>query len=155
MKIVDYYDAITTKRVYRPKTFTPEEALRLMVDLSGKEFDPVLLKAFINMIGVYPIGSLVVLDSGEVGVVVQPNSTAAFAKRPKVKLISDAHGAKLDGGIVDLAEPSETPGGFKRAILMSLDQEQYGIHVYDYLLNQAQRRAADQASAAAATTGKS
>ena len=155
VKIVDYYDAITTKRVYRPKTFTPEEALRLMVDLSGKEFDPILLKAFINMIGVYPIGSLVVLDSGEVGVVVQPNSSAAFAKRPKVKLISDPHGAKFDDGIVDLAEPSETPGGFKRAILMSLDPDQYDIHVYDYLLSQAQRRATDRASSAAATAGES
>jgi hypothetical protein len=126
-----------------------------MVDLSGKEFDPILLKAFINMIGVYPIGSLVVLDSGEVGVVVQPNSSAAFAKRPKVKLISDPHGAKFDDGIVDLAEPSETPGGFKRAILMSLDPDQYDIHVYDYLLSQAQRRATDRASSAAATAGES
>jgi HD-GYP domain-containing protein (c-di-GMP phosphodiesterase class II) len=145
VKIVDYYDAITTKRVYRPKTFTPEEALRLMVDLSGKEFDPILLKAFINMIGIYPIGSLVVLDNCEIGVVIQPNANAAFVKRPKVKLISDTRGNKLDGGIVDLVEPSGTANGFKRSILMSLDPDQYDIHVYDYLLSQAQPGAAGRA----------
>jgi HD-GYP domain-containing protein (c-di-GMP phosphodiesterase class II) len=140
VKIVDYYDAITTKRVYRPKTFTPEEAIRLMVELSGKEFDPILLKAFINMIGVYPIGSLVIMDGGEIGVVIQPNPNPAFAKRPKVKLISDTGGAMVDGGDIDLAETKGAAGGFKRSIIMSLDPEKYGIHVYDYLL--AQTRAA-------------
>ena len=142
VKIVDYYDAITTKRIYRPKTFTPEEALRIMVEQGGREFDPILLKAFINMIGVYPIGSLVVLDSSEVAVVIQPNANAAFVKRPKVKVIAGAQGDKIDGPILDLSEPSETGTGFKRTILMSLDPETYGIHVYEYLVNLAQAAAA-------------
>jgi HD-GYP domain-containing protein (c-di-GMP phosphodiesterase class II) len=139
VKVVDYYDAITTKRVYRPKTFTPEEAIRLMVEQGEKEFDPLILKAFINMIGIYPIGSLVVLLSGEIGVVVQPNAQPALVKQPKVKLITDIGGNKLDGSVVDLAETDGTETGFKRSIIMSLDPDKYDLHVYDYLLLQAQR----------------
>jgi HD-GYP domain-containing protein (c-di-GMP phosphodiesterase class II) len=138
VKVVDYYDAITTKRVYRPKTFTPEEAIRLMVEQGEKEFDPLILKAFINMIGVYPIGSLVILDGGEIGVVIQPNSQPALVKRPRVKIITDARGNKRDGLIVDLAETDGSEAGFKRSIIMSLDPDKYDLHVYDYLLAQAQ-----------------
>ena len=134
VKIVDYYDAITTKRIYRPKTFTPEEAIRLMVEQGEKEFDPLILKAFINMIGIYPIGSLVILDSGEIGVVVKSNANAALVKRPKVKIITDARGNKLDGGIADLAETDGTEAGFKRSIIMTLDPDKYDLQVYDYLL---------------------
>ena len=137
VKIVDYYDAITTKRIYRPKTFTPEEAIRLMVEQGEKEFDPLMLKAFINMIGIYPIGALVVLDSGEIGVVVRPNSQPAFVKRPQVKLITDPRGNKQNGRIVDLAETDGTEAGFKRSIIMSLDPDKYDLHVYNYLLPQA------------------
>ena len=134
VKIIDYYDAITTKRVYRPKTLTPAEALKLMVEQGIKEFDPLILKAFIQMIGVYPIGSLVILDSGEMAIVAEINPQAAFIKRPKVKLITDAKGIQMDGPIFDLAEMDEAQNKFKKSILTTLDPEKYGIRIYDYLL---------------------
>ena len=56
--IADVFDAITSPRVYRHVAFTPDQALNTMLDGSGTEFDPILLKIFINMLGVYPIGSL-------------------------------------------------------------------------------------------------
>lgn len=143
VKVIDYYDAITTKRVYRPKTFTPGEALKLMVERGEEEFDPLILKAFVNMIGVYPIGSLVVLDSGEIGIVVESNMNAAFLKRPKVKLITDARGQKTDGAIVDLTDTDESSPQYKKTILTTLDAEKYNIRVSDFLL-------ADNPAAAAA-----
>ncbi len=69
LTIVDVFDAITSARIYRTNAISPDEALRRMSESAGKDFDPILLKAFINMIGVYPIGTLVELNTGEIGLV--------------------------------------------------------------------------------------
>ncbi len=138
VKIVDYFDAITTKRVYRPKVFTREEALSLMLEKSGEEFDPLILKTFANMIGVYPIGSLVILSTKEIGIVVENNPLASFAQKPKVKLIADAEGNKMDGAIVDLTDVDPETRKFKRTIIATLNPDKYNIQVSDYFLMRAQ-----------------
>lgn len=71
LRIVDFYEALTSERVYRPRAYTPNEALRKMWTMSGKEFDPVLLKCFIGMMGIYPVGSIVEMENGEVGIVTE------------------------------------------------------------------------------------
>lgn len=73
VKVVDYFDAITTKRIYRKDVFTRSEALSMMLELSGTEFHPAILKAFVGMMGTFPIGSLVGLRSGEIGIVFDIN----------------------------------------------------------------------------------
>jgi HD-GYP domain-containing protein (c-di-GMP phosphodiesterase class II) len=137
VKIVDYFDAITTKRVYRPKVLTREEALATMREKSGDEFDPLLLKVFISMIGAHPIGSLVVLNSGEIGIVFEANPHPAFYLRPKVKIIADLKRNMLDGEVVDLAEIDPVTASFRRSIVKSLDPDKYGINVADYFLAKA------------------
>lgn len=137
VKIVDYFDAITTRRVYRPRTLTREEALKDMQQKSGEEFNPILLKAFINMIGAYPVGSLVALDSGELGIVFEANPHPAFYLRPKVKIIADSSGQIFEGEIIDLADIDAETGKFKRTIVKCLDPEKYGIRVADYFLARA------------------
>ncbi len=80
VKVVDYYDAITTKRIYRPKTFTPEEALQLMQ--SEDEFDPLIFKAFASDDGRLPRGDARGLEqAAEVGVVIE-NNPLPFSDRP-------------------------------------------------------------------------
>ncbi len=137
VKIVDYFDAITTKRVYRPRVMTREDALAMMREKSGDEFDPLLLKVFVTMIGAHPIGSLVVLDSGEIGIVFEANPHPAFQLRPKVKVIADLKRNMLDGEIVDLAEIDPVTAKFRRTIVKSLDADKYGISVADYFLAKA------------------
>ena len=134
VKIVDYFDAITTKRVYRPAALTRENALSLMLEKSGVEFDPLILKAFIVMVGSCPIGSLVALNTGEIGIVTEGNPQLSFAQRPKVKLITDPTGRKRDGPVVDLTDVDASTRLFKRTIVKSLDPETYGIRVADYVL---------------------
>jgi HD-GYP domain-containing protein (c-di-GMP phosphodiesterase class II) len=138
VKIVDYFDAITTKRVYRAKVFTREDALRLMLEKSGEEFDPLILKVFISMIGAYPVGSLVALDTGELGIVFEVNPHPAFHLRPKVKIIADADGNKVDGEISDLTEIAPETKKFGRTIIKSLDADKYGIQPADYFLAKAE-----------------
>ena len=137
VKIVDYFDAITTKRVYRPNVMTREEALAMMREKSGDEFNSLLLKVFVSMIGAHPIGSLVVLDSGEIGIVFEANPHPAFQLRPKVKVIADLKKNMVDGEVVDLAEIDLATAKFKRSIVKSLDADKYGIRVADYFLAKA------------------
>ena len=55
-----------------------------MLERSGKDFDPALVKVFINMIGVFPLGTLVLLNTNEMGIVVQTQEDTELIDRPKV-----------------------------------------------------------------------
>ena len=138
VKIVDYFDALTTKRVYRSNIFTRDDALSLMKEKSGEEFDPLILKVFVSMIGAYPIGSLVALDTGELGIVFEANPHPAFYHRPKVKIIADGEGNKVDGELVDLTEIAPESKKFRRSIVRSLEADKYGVHPADYFLTKAE-----------------
>ncbi|MBS3818461.1 HD domain-containing protein [bacterium] len=134
VKITDFFDAITTNRPYRKKNFTREEALGLMMEKSGTEFDPVILKAFTLMMGNYPVGTLVLLDTGEIGIVYETPEDPVLMLRPKVKLITDKKGHKIDGGIIDLKEKKPQSSGYKRSIVKTLDPNKYNVPIQDYFL---------------------
>jgi len=137
VKVCDVFDAITTKRIYRDFSFTRQQALSMMFENIGEEYDPLLLKVFAGMIGVFPVGSLVSLNTGEIGVVVETNHEEALMLRPKVKLIADNNKNMIDGEIVDLAEKEAETGRFKRTIVNILDPEKYEVNIPDYFLAQA------------------
>ncbi len=136
VKICDFFDSVTTERPYRDYVLTRDQALSLMLEKSGTEFDPVLLKVFASMVGVYPIGSLVALNTEELGIVVEANPEIALMLRPKVKLITDKNGKKIDGEIIDLTEMDPTKGEYIRSIVKSLDPRQYNVQAADYFLAQ-------------------
>ncbi|MBN2409127.1 MAG: HD domain-containing protein [Candidatus Aminicenantes bacterium] len=137
VKIADFFDAVTTPRVYRTKHFTRDEALTLMLAQGRTEFHPVLLREFVKMMGLYPVGSFVGLDTLELALVVENNPDPALLLRPKVKLIADAAGNKREGEVVDLGEVDPETGKFRRTIVKVLDPGKYGIQVADYFLAQA------------------
>jgi HD-GYP domain-containing protein (c-di-GMP phosphodiesterase class II) len=137
VKTVDFFDAVTTKRVYRANVFTRTEALSLMLEQSGTEFNPLILKAFVNLMGVFPIGSLVALSTGEIGIVFELNPDPKLQLRPSAKLITDRDGKRIDGPVVDLAERDEATGRFLRTIMAPLDPTKYGVEVADYFLAEA------------------
>lgn len=126
--IADVFDALTTSRVYRKKPYKRDESLAEMMKESGSKFDPILLKAFTNMLGVYPIGTLVLLNTGELAIVLETNQNPAHLNSPKVKLITEKSGRKIDGPIIDLA----VPDGLKRVIIRSVDAHKYEIDVTTY-----------------------
>jgi hypothetical protein len=88
--------------------------------------------------GVFPIGSLVALNTGEVGVVVDLNADPRFMLRPQVKLIADTARNKVDGEVVDLSDKDPETRKFPRTIVKALDPSTYEIEVADYFLAQAQ-----------------
>lgn len=91
ISISDAYDALTTLRVYQ-QPHNPVEAIKVMNNFSGRHFNPETLKAFINMIGVYPVGTMVRLSTNEIGVVTKVNTTEA--DMPVVKILYDANGVQ-------------------------------------------------------------
>lgn len=130
--IVDCYDALTSSRVYNRGAFPPEKALRFMLNKSGKAFDPILLKIFINAIGIFPIGTLVLLDTNELGVIVQANPNPEYIDRPKVRLITDRSGNEINGEIIDLTETDPSSGRVTRSIIKTIDALKYKIDVSKY-----------------------
>ena len=70
ISIADAYNAITSARVYRKSILSPDRALGFMLEGAGKDFDPILIKIFINMLGVYPVGTLLRLDTGKLALVI-------------------------------------------------------------------------------------
>lgn len=132
--ITDVYDAITSPRIYRPTAMSPNKALEEMMSQSGTHFDPILLKVFINMMGVYPLGTLLKFDTGEMGIVMQ-QAPEDDRVRPRVLLLSPlANGKYEKGEPADLGERDPQTGVFKRNIQESLNPSSMGIQPAEYLL---------------------
>ncbi len=138
VKVCDVFDALTTPRPYREHTYRPDEALATMVQEAGVGFDEIILKVFAQMLGLYPVGSLVRLDTGELAIVFEPNGEPSQSNRPRVRLITDTGGRKIGGDIVDLTEVDPETGQPRRTIVRALNANKYGIHVEDYFLDKAQ-----------------
>ncbi len=131
VSIADQYDAMTSSRVYSRVPLQPDRALSIMMDRAGTQIDPVLFKFFVNMVGVYPVGSLVLLDTKEMGLVYECNPV--HADRPRVMVIVDSAGRRIEGNVVDLTEKDET-GRYRRTIVKTLDPNKYRINLSEYLL---------------------
>jgi HD-GYP domain-containing protein (c-di-GMP phosphodiesterase class II) len=132
--IADGYDAATSRRVYKTEALAPSAVLEEMRDNPRRGLDQVLVKAFINLLGIYPVGTLVVLDTFELAVVSAANPNPEALSRPIVKIISDAQGNTISPPLqVDLAVP-EAGGQYARTIIKTADPDRYGITPGDYLI---------------------
>ncbi|OGP14209.1 MAG: hypothetical protein A2052_01585 [Deltaproteobacteria bacterium GWA2_54_12] len=92
LTICDAYDALTTLRVYQ-KPHDPVEAIKVMSNFSGRHFNPDMLKAFMNMMGLYPVGTMVRLTNGEIGIVTRLND--GTPEKPVVKILYGEDGAEV------------------------------------------------------------
>jgi HD-GYP domain-containing protein (c-di-GMP phosphodiesterase class II) len=127
--IVDTFDAMTTKRIYQ-KIFMPDQALARLQQVSGEKYDPLLVKAFVACIGIYPVGSTVALSSGVVGVVCEPNQDPTWAHRPTVRLATGLDGSPVPDEVVDLADPHNA----SISILRCVDPEIFGINAAHFAI---------------------
>jgi HD-GYP domain-containing protein (c-di-GMP phosphodiesterase class II) len=130
----DGFDAATSRRAYQTVPINPAEVMREMRDNPRRGMDPIVVKAFINLTGIYPPGTVVVLDTFELGIVHAVNPLPEMLARPIVKVIGDPMGNLTSPGtIVDLADRRED-GTFLRTIIKTENPERYGIRVSDYFV---------------------
>lgn len=132
--LADFFDALIRPRVYRHFPYVSEKILGFMLERAGKDFDPALVKIFINMIGVFPLGTLALLNTNEMGIVVQNQEDTEWIDRPKVCLLMYSDGEYRKGKVVDLKEVEESTGAYKRSIPKTLDPNEYNINVAEFLI---------------------
>jgi putative nucleotidyltransferase with HDIG domain len=127
--VVDVYDAITSDRCYHvgmPAT----EGLRKLWEWSKFHFNPELVQAFMRTVGIYPVGTLVRLESGRLGVVLEQNEGSLL--QPKLKVVfSTKSNTYITPIIVDLARPMGMGGADK--IMGHEDPAKWGINVAQFL----------------------
>ncbi|MGH7501237.1 MAG: HD-GYP domain-containing protein [Longimicrobiales bacterium] len=131
----DGFDAATSKRSYQQQPWPPDEVMRVMREEPKRGFDQLLVKALINATGVFPVGTLAILDTFELAVVVARNPDTRRIHQPVVKVICDSMGIMMANPVtVDLAESDAETQKAKRTIVKTVDPDRFGIRVSDYIL---------------------
>ncbi len=135
VSVADGFDAATTRRVYNTAAIEPDQVLKEMWDNPKRGYDRVVVKALINLIGIYPVGTCVILDTFEVGIVAAPNPDGQQLNRPLVRIAVDMNGATvpLPGNQVSLTEKDEA-GAFKRSIVKVTNPNRFGLTPGDYFV---------------------
>ena len=135
LTISDVFDAITSPRIYRPTALSPDRALKFMYKGTGKDFDPVLLKAFIDMIGLLPLGTVLELDTGELAVVVK-NGKPVHPARPRAVVLNkdEQTGEFYKGKTISLADKDLTSGKYLRNIVGTRHCSHLNIQPVDFML---------------------
>lgn len=124
--IIDVYDALSADRVYK-SGMSPTQAFRILLQGAGKHFDADLVSKFIKCLGVYPIGSLVMLSNKRLGIVIKRNDNEPL--KPTVKLIYHATAKHyIDIKISDLSK-----AGCQEYIECVVDPREYGINVSNFI----------------------
>jgi len=133
--IVDVYDAITSDRCYHDG-MTPHDAMKLIYHWAGDSFDIELIDAFIQCLGIYPVGSVIGLKSGEFGVVVTATEHANL--RPIILLVTDSQGQRLDiPKLLNLAHPKWTKESNRLEIERIVKSTEHGIDLSAIVANPA------------------
>jgi len=133
LALADVFDALTSPRIYRPTALSPDRALGLLLEGSKRDFDPILLKWFINLLGVYPVGTLLKLENGEMALVVDTPGESNM-KRPRVVLVCpDGGGAFRKGEIINLSERDNESGEYQRNIVSSHHPSAVGIQPAEFI----------------------
>ena len=125
--VADYFDAMTAKRTYQKVPVTPDKALRFILENSGQIFDPFIVKVFMQAMGLYPVGSIVELDTGEIAVVIKQNANPKFIHRPLVELVEPDAEATRDREVADLSEPAADGRHYRRSVVRTIHDSQIAV----------------------------
>lgn len=128
ISIADTFDALTSGRVYLKRKIEPDEVLKKMRFQMTIKFDPFLLKIFNEIIGIYPAGSLVLLSTDEIALVLTNNEQDKA--RPYVKIVADRGGLLDEAEWVDLFQEDQQ----HRSIVRQIDPAAHGLNIEDFVL---------------------
>jgi HD-GYP domain-containing protein (c-di-GMP phosphodiesterase class II) len=127
--LVDSYDAMITPNAYR-RGRTSYEAIQELIELKGELFQDVLVEQFIQAVGLFPTGSLVELNTGEVAIVIKQNSHRRL--KPEIVIVTDSK--KQDRRSFELVDLAREDQARNRWITIELPPGSYGINREDFFL---------------------
>ncbi len=128
--IVDVYDAVTTKKRYRA-SYQPTEALKMLYKWGGTRFDSSLVKKFIRCIGIFPAGSLVSLESGLLGVVINQGTDDLL--KPTVRIVMNINNNRVIGMPYDIDLSKQEGRGSRDRIMSYESPEKWSLQPEMYL----------------------
>ena len=133
--VADGYDAATTRRAYQSAPWEADAVLKEMWFNPGRGYDPILVKALINLLGIYPVGTCVILDTFEIAIVAGPGPDHDQLQRPLVRIAVDQSGGRVaaPGELVDLSIP-DIDGRYPRTIVKVTSPERHGLVVGDFFV---------------------
>jgi len=135
ISIADKYDTLTSSRAYRRSLMSPDRALGYMFDRAGKDYDPTLIKVFINILGLFPVGTLLRLDTDELALVVSSPSRD-FTKRPLVCVLEkDAEGGYKKREIINLDERDPENGNYVIEVIETYHPVTFGIQPVQHMFS--------------------
>ena len=144
ISICDGYDTL----VWSPAEDTrlpPDQALRRITRGSGEIYDPLLVRLFAAVIGRYPPGSLVELDTGDLAIVLKRGEYEAGQARPRVLLVRDDMGRPVTPRILDLSEKVPGKRRFLYSVVRTRDPARLNVNVVRYLFPEENMESATQA----------
>ncbi len=130
VSIADVFDALRSNRPYRQGLATVR-IRAIMGEQGNPAFNQVLLKRFVNLMGLFPIGTLVRLNTEELAVVTAEHPTDPF--RPQVKILMDRSGAMLDEPGLANTWDRDHRGEYPHAVVEAVDPESVAIDPLKYL----------------------
>src|SRR5436309_555493 len=130
VSIADVFDALRSNRPYRQGLATVR-IRSIMSEQDNPAFNQVLLKRFVNLMGLFPVGNLVRLNTGEIAVVTAEHPTDPF--RPQVKIIMDTDGGMLEEPVLDNTWERDGRGEHPHAVVEAVDPESTDIDPLTYL----------------------
>jgi putative nucleotidyltransferase with HDIG domain len=130
VSIADVFDALRSTRPYR-KGLATDRIRNIMGEQGNPAFNQVLLKRFVNLMGLFPVGNLVRLNTDELAVVTAEHPSDPF--RPQVKIISDSKGDMLEEPLLTNTWERDSRGDHPRAVVEAVDSEPLGIDPLAYL----------------------
>ena len=130
VSVADVFDALRSNRPYRQGLATAR-IRAIMGEQGNPAFNQVLLKRFVNLMGLFPVGNLVRLSTEELGVVTAEHPTDPF--RPQVKILVDAKGETLDEPLLANTWERDSRGEHLRAVVEAVDPESAGIDPLKYM----------------------
>ncbi|MGA1867905.1 MAG: HD-GYP domain-containing protein [bacterium] len=129
IRIADFYDHITNKW-HNHEALPPSDAIKMILQGSQSHFSPLYASLFLECLGMYPIGTLVELNTKEIGIVMENNRNSAM--RPRILLLTDAHGIPLmNKTLIDLSDTDNTIK--EKKIDHALNPKSLGINPEEYL----------------------
>jgi cyclic di-GMP phosphodiesterase len=130
VSIADVFDALRSNRPYRQGLATVR-IRSIMGEQDNPAFNQTLLKRFVNLMGLFPVGTLVRLSTEEMAVVTAEHPNDPF--RPQVKILTDAKGERLESPLLFNTWERDTRGQHLRAVVEAIDPETTDLDPLAYL----------------------